>query len=163
MSEKGVWRGDTRGGIMVVFHSLFLEATMKIAFATNDGERISQHFGRARFFLVVTIEEGNVVSKELRGKVSHRGMHAGADLREGDHEGESHRHHREGHGMHRHGDMLTTISDCEILVAGGMGTGAYSAIIESGLTPILTDIKTIDKALAAYLSGTLESRTERIH
>lgn len=136
---------------------------MKIAFVTDDGERISQHFGRARFFLVVTIEEGNVVSKELREKVSHHGAHAGADSDEGDHQGESHRHHQEGHGMHRHGDMLRTISDCEVLVAGGMGAGAYSAIRESGLTPILTDIKTIDDALAAYLSGTLENRIERVH
>ncbi len=43
---------------------------MKIAFATQDGQTISRHFGRAPHYLV-TIENGAVAQRELRDKASH--------------------------------------------------------------------------------------------
>ncbi|MCX6012209.1 MAG: dinitrogenase iron-molybdenum cofactor biosynthesis protein, partial [Chloroflexi bacterium] len=39
---------------------------MKIAFATEDRNTISQHFGRAPYYLVVTVEGGKVLKKEVR-------------------------------------------------------------------------------------------------
>jgi predicted Fe-Mo cluster-binding NifX family protein len=44
---------------------------MKIAAVTEDGITISQHFGRAPYYVVVTIADGRVVSKEVRDKVGH--------------------------------------------------------------------------------------------
>lgn len=44
---------------------------MKIAAITEDGKTISNHFGRAPYFLVATIEEGEIVQRELRDKLSH--------------------------------------------------------------------------------------------
>ncbi|MEZ4519318.1 MAG: NifB/NifX family molybdenum-iron cluster-binding protein [Chloroflexota bacterium] len=36
----------------------------KIAFPTDDGQTISRHFGRAARFLVLTVEDGQVVVRE---------------------------------------------------------------------------------------------------
>ena len=44
---------------------------MKIAVITDDGKTISQHFGRAPYYLVLTIEEGKIVSREMRDKMGH--------------------------------------------------------------------------------------------
>ncbi len=45
---------------------------MRIAVITDDGQTISQHFGRALHYLVVTIEEGKITQRELRDKVGHQ-------------------------------------------------------------------------------------------
>ena len=37
---------------------------MKIAAISDDGKTISQHFGRASFYAVVTVEEDKIVSTE---------------------------------------------------------------------------------------------------
>ena len=44
---------------------------MKIAAITDDGKTISQHFGRAPYYMVISIEEGSVVGMELRDKMGH--------------------------------------------------------------------------------------------
>ena len=44
---------------------------MKIAFVTDDGMTITQHFGRAGKYLVVEIEDGKEISRELRDKFGH--------------------------------------------------------------------------------------------
>ena len=41
---------------------------MKTAAITDDGKTISQHFGRAPYYMVISIEEGSVVGMELRDK-----------------------------------------------------------------------------------------------
>ena len=41
---------------------------MKIAFVTDDGETISQHFGRASKYLVVEVDGGKELLRELRDK-----------------------------------------------------------------------------------------------
>jgi hypothetical protein len=45
---------------------------MKIAAITDDGTTISQHFGRAPYYAVFTIEEDQIVNREMRDKVGHR-------------------------------------------------------------------------------------------
>ena len=49
------------------------EPVMKIAAISEDGATISQHFGRAPLYVVVTVENGKVVSKE-------RGIRQGTTL-----------------------------------------------------------------------------------
>lgn len=44
---------------------------MKIAAITDDGKTISQHFGRAQYYPVATIENGQIVDRELREKPGH--------------------------------------------------------------------------------------------
>jgi transcriptional regulator with XRE-family HTH domain/uncharacterized cupin superfamily protein len=135
------------------------EKTMKIAIITEDGKTISQHFGRAPFYLVLTIEEGKVVNRELREKLGH--VHFASEAHEGD-------HHGAGHGMdagshNRHASMAEAISDCEALLCGGMGMGAYESVRRLNIQPFVTDLRDVDAAVQAYMDGTLVDHTELLH
>lgn len=125
---------------------------------SDDGRTINQHFGRARYYVVLTLEDGRVEHRESRDKLGH--MNFGGEHNEGNRE-----HHR-GSGQeadHRHNMMITPIADCEVLVAGGMGAGAYEAVRSQGIRPVVTDINLIDDAVKAFVAGQLVDRTERIH
>lgn len=128
---------------------------MKIAFVTDDGKIISKHFGRAPFYLVFTLQNGNVVSKEMRNKISHREFRAI----------EGSGHSLKGHEFCLQADMkhraiLEAIKDCHVVVARGMGHGAQRFLTNLGIEIILTDIEEIDRALGSYLSGCLIKRSD---
>lgn len=131
---------------------------MKIAVVTEDGITISQHFGRAPFYVVLTIENGEIVAREKREKLGH------AQFRGEPHRGVS---DSRGHGFgaesqSRHALMAAAIADCQVLLARGMGAGAYENMKEAGIQPILTDIPKIDDAVRAYLEGKLVDHPERL-
>lgn len=131
---------------------------MKIAFITDDGKTISQHFGRAPFYFVVEVKDGVVLSQEMRDKLGHQQFSE-----------EAHHHVAgEGSGMDpashdKHNRMAHAIQDCDALICGGMGMGAYQSMQTFGITPLVTDIRDIDEALQSYLSGDLRDETERLH
>ena len=56
---------------------------MRIAFATDDGEDISAHFGRAQYYLMVDVENGSEVRRELVHKSSPE-EHVHAEIAAGD-------------------------------------------------------------------------------
>lgn len=130
---------------------------MKIAVVTDDGVTIAQHFGRAKYYQVFEIDDGAIKGSERRPKAGHHVEGA-----------EHHREHEGTHG-HDHGDpaihnaMLSNVADCEALIARGMGWGAYEAMKEAGLKPYITDIESAEEAVKAYISGKLDSHTERLH
>jgi predicted Fe-Mo cluster-binding NifX family protein len=131
---------------------------MKIAFITDDGKTISQHFGRAPYYLVIEVDQGVVVNQEMRDKLGHQQF---ADRRPPPHAGQ-------GSGMDsashdKHNRMSQAISDCDYLICGGMGMGAYQSMQAFGITPLVTQIQSIEEALQAYLSGDLRDETERLH
>ena len=135
---------------------------MKIAFITEDGKTISQHFGRAPYYLVVEVNDGNVLNQEMRDKLGHQ------QFAEEDHEHDHDHGHDQGSGMgsashEKHNRMAQAIQDCEVLICGGMGTGAYQSMQAFGITPMVTQLSVIDEALQAYLSGDLSDETERLH
>jgi predicted Fe-Mo cluster-binding NifX family protein len=125
---------------------------MKIAFITQDGKTISKHFGRAPYYLVVTVEAGREVSREMRDKLSH--THFATEPHD-QHEGQQARHGFSPQEQNRHFQMANAIADCEALVCGGMGSGAYQNLNERGIKTVLTDIGPIDDALKAHLEGRL--------
>jgi predicted Fe-Mo cluster-binding NifX family protein len=132
---------------------------MKIAVVTDDEKTISAHFGRAQYYVVLTIEDGAVTGQETRPKVNHSQF-----VGEGHHHGE----HGGPHGMdsgsqRRHGLMMEAIQDCEVLLARGMGQGAHYSLKERGIQPILTDIQDIQEAVNAYLAGKLIENLNRLH
>jgi predicted Fe-Mo cluster-binding NifX family protein len=134
---------------------------MKIAVVTEDGQTISQHFGRAPYYLVFTVEGNTITRRELRDKAGHRDF-AGA------HEHEHHHEHEHEHGSgpeadRRHARMIETITDCQVVLVRGMGRGAYVALEQAGLTPIVTDIADAEAAVRAYLAGDITNHTERLH
>lgn len=132
---------------------------MKIAAVSDDGSTISQHFGRAPFYVVVTIDDGKIVTREKRDKMGHAQF-----ANEPHDEGADPRGHGYGDATQsRHVRMASAIADCEVLLARGMGAGAYESLRQSGIRPFVTDIPTIDDAVQAYLEGRLLDHAERLH
>jgi predicted Fe-Mo cluster-binding NifX family protein len=130
---------------------------VKIAAITDDGQTLSQHFGRARYFLVVTVEDGRIVGQELRDKAGH---HIFAP-----HEAAGHGHPG-SHGLDlasqgRHAQMLAAIADCQVVLAGGMGQGMLQNLEQAGIRPVLTEVRGIHDAIRAFIDGRLVERPER--
>jgi len=150
---------EAPGGRHFSLEFLKKELSMKIAIITDDGKSISQHFGRAPYYLVLTIADGKIVDRELREKVGHN------HFKDEPHPGQ---HHGEGHGMHsashgKHVSMAETIADCQTLLCGGMGMGAYDSMRRLNIQPIVTDIRDIDAAAQAFIDGKLVDHTELLH
>jgi predicted Fe-Mo cluster-binding NifX family protein len=59
--------------------------------------------------------------------------------------------------------MIEAITDCQVLLVRGMGRGAYVAVEQAGITPIVTDIADPEAAVRAYLDGQLTNHIERLH
>jgi predicted Fe-Mo cluster-binding NifX family protein len=132
---------------------------MKIAAISEDGVTISQHFGRAPLYVVVTVEDGAVINKETRDKTGHHtfAAHQHPQLAQGE------RHGYDAGSQVRHASMAETISDCQVLLAGGMGWGAYESMKNYSIEPIVTDIDSIDEAVKLYIEGNLTNLMERLH
>jgi len=132
---------------------------MKIAAITEDGATISQHFGRAPYYVVVTVEDGKIVSKERRDKAGHHTFvgHESEQLAPGE------RHGYDAGSQTRHATMANTIVNCQVLLAGGMGWGAYDSIKRAGIEPVVTDVEDIEEAVKLYLEGKLPNLMERLH
>ena len=138
---------------------------------TDDQRTICPHFGRAAYYLVFTVEDGEIVSREVRPKAGHR-QFAGAEHEHhhdhsdghGDHHGEDHEHdhhhdhghaHGRGFGEHadwKHAQMVESVRDCRVVLVRGMGQGARLALSEAGVTPCVATREDAEEAVRAYLS-----------
>lgn len=132
---------------------------MRIALITDDGKTISQHFGRAPYYLVVTIEERKEVQREMRDKLGHNHF---ASQEHGEHN-PNERHGFDPVSHDKHTSMAQTIADCEAIICGGMGAGAYESMRRLNIQPVVTDIRVIDEAVQAYINKKLTDHTELLH
>lgn len=135
--------------------------SIKIAAVTDDGQTISQHFGRARYYAVLTIENGKIIAREQREKMGH--IHFAGEPHQ-----ESHGEDPRGHGFapaeqDRHFRMAEAIRDCQFLLARGMGAGAYYSMEQVGIKPVITDIASIDEAALEAAQGTIVDYKEKLH
>ena len=137
---------------------------MKVAIASDDGLNISQHFGRAPFYIVYTVENDKIVSKEVRDKIGHHSFinEHGAQEACGGHSAGG-EHGTDPASQHKHRSMIDAALDCQFIIAGHMGGGAYRSIVEGGIEPILTDIKDPDEAVKAMIEDRLKNQAERLH
>jgi predicted Fe-Mo cluster-binding NifX family protein len=130
---------------------------MKLAVVSDDHRTICAHFGHAVYYEVFTISDGKITGRETLAKPSHNQF-----------ANEPHNEPGFAHGQgpaaeSRHARMFTPILDCEVLLAGGMGQGAYTSLIMAGIHPVMTDILEIEPAVKAYLDGTLVDHPEWLH
>jgi predicted Fe-Mo cluster-binding NifX family protein len=137
---------------------------MKIAAVTDDGILVSSHFGRATQYLVLTVENGQIIAKETRPKPGHRDFAREHAHDEHDHLG----HSPQGHGFGRHAEgkhrrMFAPVLDCQVVLAQGMGHGAYLGLQQAGLRPVITDIPDIKAAALAAEAGTIVDHRDRLH
>ena len=132
---------------------------IKIAAVSDDGQTISQHFGRAKYYTVLTIEDGKIVAHEQRQKMGHAQFAGEENTEEQD---------PRGHGFSsaeqdRHSRMAEAVRDCQILLARGMGSGAYYSMEQVGIRPVITEIANIDEAALEAASGTIVDHKEKLH
>jgi predicted Fe-Mo cluster-binding NifX family protein len=131
---------------------------MKIACITDDGHTISQHFGRAQYYAVLTVEDGQIVNREMRPKLGHQ--HFAATEHQ---EVPGVPHGTDPASHDRHSGMAQAIVDCQVLLCRGMGYGAYQSMQRLGITPVVTDVADVDAAALAYAKGQLADHPEKLH
>lgn len=127
---------------------------LKLAIVTDDGTNVSKHFGRAPYYLVVELEGNAIKEKKLVPKLGHGQFY-------GIHEGGSGGHHMGSESKHR--AIMTPISDCKVVICGGMGIGAYQSMMLNGIQPIITSLDSAEEAIEAYLKGRIDDHPELIH
>jgi len=133
---------------------------MKIAAITDDGTTISQHFGRAPYYMVLTVEDQKIVHREMREKIGHNHFSNQVHIEE--------TNPNLGHGMDsashdKHISMAHAIADCKALLCRGMGRGAYISMEQLGIQPVVTDIADIEEAVMAYADCRIVDRTDKLH
>ena len=109
------------------------ETAMKITVITEDGQTISQHFGRAPYYLVFTLEAGSIVSKEQRDKIGHQQFAQTDHAHQSEHDPRGH-----GFGTHsesKHGQMISQSRTAKSSSCAGWawclpghGTGQHSPL-----------------------------------
>jgi predicted Fe-Mo cluster-binding NifX family protein len=149
---------DVPGGRHFSSNLIKKELTLKIAVITDDGTTISQHFGRAAYYQVLTIEEGRIVNRDLRPKLGHAHF---STQPEAHHHGPDHGHDPASH--QRHVGMAEAIADCQFVLCGGMGRGAYESLRRLNIQPVVTDLRDVDEAARAFIDGQLVDHTELLH
>ncbi|MCC6398991.1 MAG: dinitrogenase iron-molybdenum cofactor biosynthesis protein [Bacteroidetes bacterium] len=133
-----------------------------IAFVTDDGTTISSHFGRALYYEIVSLKDGQVGERRRVEKAGHHSFGA-HEHGEGGHHGAQ--AHGDGghHNDHKHAAMTAPLAGVAVLVSRGMGVGAQQHLLASGIQPILTDLRSIDEAVQHYIAGTLAHNPKRLH
>ena len=135
---------------------------MKIAIVSDDEQTISQHFGRAERYIVISYEQEKNIERKSLPKLDfchsshrHHGRH--------EHRSES-RGRGFGHNSKAsHEQMFENIRDCDILVSRGMGRGAFLDLQRLGIRPIITDIADIDMAIQAVVDDSIINHIEKLH
>lgn len=102
---------------------------MKIAVTYDNGE-VFQHFGRTESFKIYEVEDNKVVSSEV---ISSNGT---------------------GHGALA---GLLAEQGVNVLICGGIGGGAQTALTESGIELCAGAQGNVDEVVETYLKGELES------
>jgi predicted Fe-Mo cluster-binding NifX family protein len=132
---------------------------LKIAVVSENESTISQHFGRAPYYIILTVENGKVIKQEQYERGAAGTCACGHD------HGESHSssHGGDPESEAKHNRMVDPIADCQVLIAGGMGYGAYEALKSRGLQVFITAQHSIQKAVELFSKGKLDNLMERLH
>jgi len=133
---------------------------LKIAVVSENEQTISQHFGRAPYYIIQTVENGKVVKQEKFERGAAGTCACGHS--------EEEEHHHSSHGSDpessaKHNKMVDPIADCQVLIAGGMGYGAYDALKSRGLQVFITAEHSIQRAVELFSAGKLDNLMERLH
>lgn len=100
---------------------------MRVAVTYDNGE-VFQHFGRTEYFKVYEVEDKRIVSSQV---ISSEGS---------------------GHGALA---GILANNQIDVLICGGIGGGAQMALSEAGIELCAGASGDVDKAVSAYLEGTL--------
>jgi len=132
---------------------------LRIAAVSDDGVHISQHFGQAEMYVVLTIEDGQIVAEETRPKLGHGAF---VNVPHGEIDAQGRRGFGEG-AQSRHQQMAKEIADCQALISGGMGWGAQESLQQRGIEVVITDVEDAREAALRHAGGDLPNLVERLH
>ncbi|MFW6231080.1 MAG: NifB/NifX family molybdenum-iron cluster-binding protein [Nanoarchaeota archaeon] len=119
------------------------ENTMKIAVASDDSKNISDHFGRARGFVIFSIDDDKkIITQEYKKNIGR---------------------HQDACGTCNHEKMIDNLSGCALVISHGMGRRIFDDLMKHGIKPVVTNEKAVDKALEGFLRGDLSNHTEKLH
>jgi predicted Fe-Mo cluster-binding NifX family protein len=104
---------------------------MKIAVTSQNRKTITGHAGKCRKFWVYDVEGREVRGKSLLELPIEQSFH-------------------ESHGAGAH-----PLDDANVLISGGMGAGLQHRLRQRGMDALVTPETDPDRAVAAYLSGSL--------
>ncbi len=82
---------------------------------------------------------------------------------EGQHSMHGSKHGFDAASQQRHASMAEAIKDCQVMIAGGMGMGAYQSMTSYNIMPVATSVADIDEAVKLYLEGKLTNQMNRLH
>ena len=132
---------------------------MKIAVVSDNETTISQHFGRAPYYIIQTVENGKVLKQEK----FERGAAGTCACGHSEAEEQHHASHSGPDSTAKHNRMVDPIADCQVLIAGGMGYGAYEALKSRNLQVFITAESSIQKAVELFSLGKLDNLMEKLH
>jgi len=115
---------------------------MKIAIASENKSEISEHFGRAKGFTIFEIIEGTAKNTGFRENFGKSNGNCGSC---------------------NHKKMISNIKDCDFVISHGMGKKIFDDLKENNIQAIVTEEKSIQKAVEKFLKNSLKNRLDRLH
>ena len=109
----------------------------QIAVATSDGVSLCGHLAKSAAFVVLSVEEGRIVSRAVRT--------------------------RELGPCGNHKSFVEMLEGCDAVICGGIGQGAFDALSAHGIKPVVAAGScAIDDAAEQYLAGSLATSGARV-
>lgn len=112
---------------------------MKIAVTSQNRREITEHAGKCRKFWIYEITENKINKKTLLELPKEQSFHESSP------------------------QTPHPLDDIQILIVGGMGPGLARRLSMKGIESIVTSEKEPDKAIAAYLDGSLKQLESHEH
>lgn len=104
---------------------------MKIAVASQNRREITEHAGRCRKFWIYQIENDAIADKQILELPKEQSFHDSSP------------------------HDASPLDDVQVLIAGGMGAGLERRLGNNGIQAVVTTETDPDRAVEAYLNGTL--------
>lgn len=130
---------------------------MKLAIASDDSSTVTGHIGRVRGFLIFSIADGQIISKEYRQNLfTHHRITNNCEEPE-----EEQAHHKHGQPFgkehsHGHGKLAEGLKDCSHLICHGAGWRVVEDLKKVGIEVIFTTETDAVAAAIKYSKGELE-------
>jgi predicted Fe-Mo cluster-binding NifX family protein len=112
---------------------------MKIAVTSQNKREITEHAGKCRKFWIYEVTNNNVDQKTLLELPKELSFHESS------------------------ADAPHPLDDVQVLITGSMGMGLVHRLGMKNIEGIVTSEKEPDKAVIAYLAGTLEQLAPHTH
>ncbi|WP_449419913.1 NifB/NifX family molybdenum-iron cluster-binding protein [Phormidium nigroviride] len=112
---------------------------MKIALSSQNKTAITEHAGHCRKFWIYETNATEILGKELLELSPAQSFHDSSP------------------------DESHPLDDIQVLIAGGMGRGLVERLERKGIAAIVTKETDLDKAVNAYLDGSLVREEAECH